>query len=58
VDPYRAVIIHANREQEALEWKAELEASFPNVEFIVSYFGAVIGTHLGEGAMGMGWMKK
>ncbi len=56
--PYRAVIIHANREEEALEWKAELEASFPNVEFAVSYFGAVIGTHLGEGAMGMGWMKK
>lgn len=55
---YRAVIIHANREAEALEWKAELEAAFPEVEFCLSYFGAVIGTHLGEGAMGMGWMKK
>ncbi|XJZ26961.1 DegV family protein [Bacillota bacterium Lsc_1132] len=55
---YRAVIIHANREAEALEWKAELEPQFPNVEFSIGYFGAVIGTHLGEGAMGMGWMKK
>ncbi|WP_409272316.1 DegV family protein [Neobacillus sp. SCS-31] len=55
---YRAVIIHANREDEALEWKAELETAFPHVEFMVSYFGAVIGTHLGEGAMGMGWYKK
>jgi DegV family protein with EDD domain len=56
--PYQAAIIHANREEEALEWKAELEALYPNVEFSISYFGAVIGTHLGEGAMGMGWMKK
>lgn len=55
---YRAVIIHANREAEALEWKTELESQFPTVEFSISYFGAVIGTHLGEGAMGMGWMKK
>ncbi|WP_053368279.1 DegV family protein [Bacillus sp. FJAT-27245] len=55
---YRAVIIHANREAEALEWKAELAEAFPHVEFMVSYFGAVIGTHLGEGAMGMGWYRK
>ncbi|WP_026575907.1 DegV family protein [Bacillus sp. UNC438CL73TsuS30] len=55
---YRAVIIHANREAEAHEWKAELSAMYPNVEFLIGYFGAVIGTHLGEGAMGMGWMRK
>jgi DegV family protein with EDD domain len=55
---YQAVIIHANREAEAKEWKVELEAQYPNVEFSIGYFGAVIGTHLGEGAMGMGWMKK
>lgn len=55
--PYRAIIIHAKREAEAAAWKAELEARFPNVEFDISYFGPVIGTHLGEGAMGMGWYK-
>lgn len=55
---FRAAIIHANREEEALSWMSELEAQFPNVEFMISYFGAVIGTHLGEGAMGMGWVKK
>ncbi|MFD2442741.1 DegV family protein [Bacillus sp. CGMCC 1.16607] len=55
---YRAVIIHANREEEALEWKSDLEAQFPNVEFMISYFGPVIGTHLGEGSMGLGWVKK
>jgi DegV family protein with EDD domain len=57
-EAYRAAIIHANREEEAMEWKAELEAKFPNVKFMISYFGPVIGTHLGEGAMGLGWVKK
>ncbi|MEH7075079.1 DegV family protein [Neobacillus drentensis] len=55
---YQAVIIHANREEEAKEWSDELAALYPNVEFSIGYFGAVIGTHLGEGSMGMGWMKK
>lgn len=55
---YQAVIIHANRLEEANEWRKELSALYPNVEFSISYFGAVIGTHLGEGSMGMGWMKK
>ncbi|MGD6894431.1 DegV family protein [Bacillus infantis] len=55
---YRAVIIHANREKEADEWKAELEKVLPNVEFMIGYFGPVIGTHLGEGSMGLGWYKK
>lgn len=57
-EEYRAVIIHGNREQEALEWKAELEVELPHVEFMISYFGPVIGTHLGEGSMGLGWVKK
>ncbi|MEH7887030.1 DegV family protein [Bacillus sp. JJ1609] len=57
-ESYRAVVIHANREVEAIEWRIELETRFPNVEFMISYFGPVIGTHLGEGSMGMGWYKK
>lgn len=57
-EAYKAVIIHANREDEAKEWKAELEEKLPNVEFLLSYFGPVIGTHLGEGSMGLGWYKK
>lgn len=55
---YQAAIIHAEREEEAIAWKKELENLYPNVEFVLSYFGPVIGTHLGEGAMGLGWMKK
>ncbi|ALC86360.1 fatty acid-binding protein DegV [Bacillus sp. FJAT-22090] len=53
----QATIIHANNEQEAITWKNELEALLPNVQFTISYFGPVIGTHLGEGSMGLGWVK-
>ncbi|RWZ55041.1 DegV family protein [Halobacillus fulvus] len=55
---YKACIIHANREAEAEQIKQEIEKEFDNVEIGVSYFGPVIGTHLGEGAMGLGWYKK
>ncbi|MDQ0227150.1 fatty acid-binding protein DegV [Bacillus sp. 7586-K] len=57
-EPMRAVVIHANRPEEAAAMKQELEEKYPNVECLISYFGAVIGTHLGEGAIGLGWYKK
>lgn len=57
-EPFQAVIIHGNREKEAKEWLAELQPQFPNVEFTISYLGPVIATHLGEGAMALGWVKK
>lgn len=54
----QATIIHANRLDEALEWKEELAKQYPQVEFNISYFGPVIGTHLGEGSMGLCWTIK
>lgn len=56
--PMRAVVIHANRSDEAEKMKREIEDKYPHVECLVSYFGAVIGTHLGEGAIGLGWYMK
>lgn len=56
--PMKASVIHANHPEEGEEIKAELERAYPNVEFTLSYFGPVIGTHLGEGAVGIGWYKK
>ncbi|MBD1381385.1 DegV family protein [Metabacillus arenae] len=56
--PMKAVVIHANREDEAIQIKKEFEAKYPHVEFSISYFGPVIGTHLGEGSMGLAWYKK
>lgn len=56
--PMRAVLIHGNIEEEAKLMKVDLEQKYPNVEFLLSYFGPVIGTHLGEGAIGLGWYQK
>ncbi|WP_044896012.1 DegV family protein [Bacillus alveayuensis] len=56
--PLRATIIHANRPDDAEKMKQELAQKYPHVEFYISYFGPVIGTHLGEGAIGLGWYKK
>ncbi|MGG0913463.1 DegV family protein [Bacillus velezensis] len=56
--PMRAAVIHANREVEAADIIQELSGKYPHVEFYNSYFGAVIGTHLGEGAIGIGWCFK
>lgn len=56
--PLRATVIHANRREEAEVWLAELQEMCPGVEFDISYFGPVIGTHLGEGSMGLGWVAK
>lgn len=57
-DSLKATVIHANRKEAAEEWLAELKGMCPEVEFDISYFGPVIGTHLGEGSMGLGWVKK
>ncbi|MCZ2257675.1 DegV family protein [Sporosarcina sp. G11-34] len=53
-----AVIIHGNRPDDAKVWLTELSERLPNVQFTISHFGPVIGTHLGEGAMGLGWVKR
>lgn len=50
--------IHANDEQAAINLEAEFKAKYPDIETSISYFGPVIGTHLGEGAIGVGWYEK
>ncbi|SES72025.1 EDD domain protein, DegV family [Salinibacillus kushneri] len=53
-----ACVIHSQREDEAKQWKEELESKYDNVSCQISYFGPVIGTHLGEGALGLTWYEK
>ncbi len=57
-DQLQATVIHANCEEEGKEWMNQLADAYPNVEFHLSYFGPVIGTHLGEGSLGLGWVKE
>lgn len=56
--PLEAAIIHGNCLEDAEKWREELSLALPNVQFTISHFGPVIGTHLGEGAMGLGWVKR
>lgn len=53
--PIRASIIHANVPDLAQAFAEELESLYPNADISISYFGAVIGTHLGEGSIGLAW---
>lgn len=57
-DAMDAVVIHGNCQAEAQEWLEQLAKTYPHVNFKLSYFGPVIGTHLGEGSLGLGWTKK
>ncbi|WP_411843499.1 DegV family protein [Salinicoccus sp. HZC-1] len=53
--PVTAVVIHSNAEEEAEKWRETLQEQYPDIIFRLSYFGPVIGTHLGEGALGLGY---
>ena len=57
-DKYIATVIHGNCEEDGREWMTQLAENYPNVEFNLSYFGPVIGTHLGEGSLGLSWVRK
>jgi len=47
--------IHANALESAQELQTAFKEKFPDVKTNISIFGPVIGTHLGEGALGIGW---
>lgn len=51
----RVVFIHANDEDAALALESEFKEKHPNIETMISYFGPVIGTHLGEKSLGAAW---
>lgn len=54
----KVAVIHANNEDSAIELKKRIDSMYPNIDSIISYFGPVIGTHLGEGAIGVCWYTK
>ncbi|MBU9721735.1 MULTISPECIES: DegV family protein [Bacillaceae] len=55
--PLKITVIHANRQDKADLLATDLRDQYPDSQIDVSYFGPVIGTHLGEGSMGIGWVK-
>ncbi|SFQ24507.1 DegV family protein [Salibacterium halotolerans] len=56
-EPVRATVIHANRPEKAETLRRQLADTYPNVEVDTGWFGPVIGTHLGEGGLGIGWCR-
>lgn len=54
----KVTFIHANNTASADEIEAAFNEKYPHIETVVSHFGPVIGTHLGEGAVGVGWYEK
>ncbi|WP_339227318.1 DegV family protein [Oceanobacillus sp. FSL K6-2867] len=52
------VFIHGNNEASAVELRDAFLQKYPTMEATIGYFGPVIGTHLGEGAIGVGWYVK
>lgn len=54
----KVVFIHGNDEQSAVNLRDEFSKKYPNVETVISHFGPVIGTHLGEGSLGVSWYFK
>ena len=55
--PIVATIIQCNAPEQAANWESQLRELYPTVRFETSHFGPVIGTHLGEGALGMTWVE-
>lgn len=53
-----ASVIHANRKEEAESLQQQLIEQYPHANIVISYVGPVIGTHLGEGAIGLTWYQK
>lgn len=50
-------VIHGNCLDKAEPIAEELREKYPEASVYISHFGPVIGTHLGPGSLGIGWMK-
>lgn len=48
-------VIHANRLEGAESLKTKIQDAYPEANVEISYFGPVIGTHLGPSSLGIGW---
>ncbi|MFB4210387.1 DegV family protein [Shouchella sp. JSM 1781072] len=48
-------VIHANRPEGADMLKEKILSAYPHADIEISYFGPVIGTHLGPSSLGIGW---
>lgn len=53
----KACFIHGDNEDFLEALIMEFQIEYPEIETVTSYFGPVVGTHLGAGAIGICWYK-
>lgn len=49
-------VLHADNLEEATAWKKSLQGQFPEIEFSITEFSPVPGTHTGRGTIGLAWL--
>lgn len=54
--PIRAIIIDGNDPEGADNWMKQIKNKFPQIPIERSFFGPVIGTHLGEKSLALAWL--
>lgn len=54
--PLKAIVINGNDPEAGHEWKENIQQLYPNMSIEESYFGPVIGTHLGNKSLALAWM--
>lgn len=54
--PIKAMVINANDPESGDIWTKKIQEMYPDMTVEQSHFGPVIGTHLGEKALALGWM--
>ncbi|MCH5461420.1 DegV family protein [Lactobacillus sp. LC28-10] len=54
--PIRAIIIDGNDPEGGDNWQKQINNKFPEIPVERSYFGPVIGTHLGEKSLALAWL--
>ncbi|MGO4888790.1 DegV family protein [Anaerobacillus sp. MEB173] len=53
----KVVVIHGNIPEEAEKVASKIREEHSNADVDISYLGPVVGTHLGEGTLAIGWYK-
>ncbi|GHP12808.1 hypothetical protein YK48G_02330 [Lentilactobacillus fungorum] len=55
--PLRALVINGNDPKAGNEWASKIHELYPQMKIEQSYFGPTIGTHLGDKALALAWLR-
>ncbi|MHD0289691.1 DegV family protein [Weissella tructae] len=56
--PLHGLVVHGNSLEAGEKFRDAMQEKYPDVPFDLSYFGPVIGTHLGSGAIALAWLRE